>query len=176
MKRKNVMVLLMSIMIMSTSITGCGGKAYSETAADVSASTGNVSVSSDSYYEEAVCMDAMASSETNSSMVKTETISESENMNTEEYSSIKEPGFKAVENEPLSTFSADVDTASYSNIRRMLEDGYTLDEIPSGAVRIEEMLNYFSYDYNLPSVAKNDCLDFLRRYDDDYNGGVRPKH
>ena len=151
MKRKNVMVLLMSIMIMSTSITGCGGKAYSETAADVSTSTGNVSVSSDSYYEEAVCMDAMASTETNSSMVKTETISESENMNTEEYSSIKEPGFKAVENEPLSTFSADVDTASYSNIRRMLEDGYTLDEIPSGAVRIEEMLNYFSYDYNLPS-------------------------
>ncbi len=70
--------------------------------------------------------------------------------NTEEYSALEEPGFKAVTNDPLSTFSADVDTASYSNLRRMIEDGYTLMEIPEGAVRIEEMLNYFSYDYKLP--------------------------
>ncbi len=70
--------------------------------------------------------------------------------NTEEYSALEEPGFKAVANDPLSTFSADVDTASYSNLRRMIEDGYTLMEIPEGAVRIEEMLNYFSYDYKLP--------------------------
>lgn len=70
--------------------------------------------------------------------------------NTEEYSALEEPGFKAVANDPLSTFSADVDTASYSNLRRMIEGGYTLMEIPEGAVRIEEMLNYFSYDYKLP--------------------------
>lgn len=70
--------------------------------------------------------------------------------NTEEYSALEEPGFKAVANDPLSTFSADVDTASYSNLRRMIEDEYTLMEIPEGAVRIEEMLNYFSYDYKLP--------------------------
>lgn len=72
------------------------------------------------------------------------------NGNTEEYSSITEPGYRAVATEPLSTFSADVDTASYSNLRRMLRRGYTPEEIPQGAVRIEEMLNYFSYDYNLP--------------------------
>ncbi|MCM1186458.1 MAG: VWA domain-containing protein [Lachnoclostridium sp.] len=73
-----------------------------------------------------------------------------ENWNTEEYSGLEEPGFASVASTPISTFSADVDTASYSNIRRMIEDGYGLDEIPAGAVRIEEMLNYFSYDYKLP--------------------------
>ncbi|MDE5823293.1 MAG: von Willebrand factor type A domain-containing protein, partial [Lachnospiraceae bacterium] len=75
---------------------------------------------------------------------------ESYNWNTEEYNAVEESGFQSVANNPLSTFSADVDTASYSNIRRMIEAGYSLDEIPSGAVRIEEMLNYFSYDYRLP--------------------------
>ena len=74
----------------------------------------------------------------------------SQDWNTEEYSALEEAGFKAVANSPLSTFSADVDTASYSNVRRMIEQGYSMDEIPAGAVRIEEMLNYFTYDYNLP--------------------------
>ena len=54
---------------------------------------------------------------------------------------------------PLSTLSADVDTASYANLRRMVADGYGLGDIPSGAVRIEEMLNYFDYDYALPEGA-----------------------
>lgn len=70
--------------------------------------------------------------------------------NTEEYGSIRETGYKSVANAPLSTFSADVDTASYSNLRRMIEAGFSLEQIPAGAVRIEELLNYFSYDYNLP--------------------------
>lgn len=70
--------------------------------------------------------------------------------NTEEYSSIRETGYRSVLNAPLSTFSVDVDTASYSNLRRMIEAGYSMDQIPAGAVRIEELLNYFSYDYNLP--------------------------
>lgn len=70
--------------------------------------------------------------------------------NGEEYSEWEEKGFVSVMKAPLSTFAADVDTASYSNLRRMISSGYTLDEIPEGAVRIEEMLNYFSYDYNDP--------------------------
>ncbi len=70
--------------------------------------------------------------------------------NTEEYSALEERGFQSVANSPLSTFSADVDTAAYSNIRRMIQDGYSIDQIPKGTVRIEEMLNYFSYDYALP--------------------------
>lgn len=70
--------------------------------------------------------------------------------NTEEYNALKAHVFKAVVSSPLSTFAADVDTASYANLRRMLYDGYTADEIPSGAVRAEELINYFAYDYNGP--------------------------
>ena len=70
--------------------------------------------------------------------------------NTEEYASTAENGFKNVQTSPLSTFSADVDTASYCNLRRMLNDGYSLQEIPAGAVRVEEMLNYFRYNYDAP--------------------------
>lgn len=66
--------------------------------------------------------------------------------NTEEYNSIDEQGFKQVALEPLSTFAADVDTGSYCNFRRMVNDGYTFDTIPSGALRVEEMLNYFDWD------------------------------
>ena len=71
--------------------------------------------------------------------------------NTEEYSFQEEKGYASVMKEPLSTFSADVDTASYSNLRRLIRSGYKLGELPEGAVRIEEMLNYFSYDYREPS-------------------------
>ena len=70
--------------------------------------------------------------------------------NTEEYAAIAENGFEAVATSPLSTFSADVDTASYCNLRRMLNHGYAPDEIPDGAVRVEEMLNYFRYSYDVP--------------------------
>lgn len=70
--------------------------------------------------------------------------------NTEEYSQWEEQGFSSVMKAPLSTFAADVDTASYSNLRRLINSGYNLDELPQGAARIEEMINYFSYDYNAP--------------------------
>lgn len=67
--------------------------------------------------------------------------------NTETYSYLAENSFKDPFTSPLSTFSADVDTASYSNVRRMLRnDSYPV----AGAVRIEEMINYFSYDYPQP--------------------------
>ena len=74
--------------------------------------------------------------------------------NAEEYSKWEEKGYSSVLNQPLSTFSADVDTASYSNLRRMIRDGYLLDAIPEGAVRIEEMLNYFTYDYKEPEGSE----------------------
>ncbi len=66
--------------------------------------------------------------------------------NTEEYNYIKENSFLSVATSPLSTFAADVDTGSYTNFRRMIQDGYTLDMIPQGAVRAEEMINYFDYE------------------------------
>jgi len=69
------------------------------------------------------------------------------NFNTEGYASINENGYKSVKNNPLSTFSIDVDNASYSNIRRYINSG-TLP--PADAVRIEEMVNYFKFDYPEP--------------------------
>jgi Ca-activated chloride channel family protein len=67
--------------------------------------------------------------------------------NTEAYSRIEDNGFLAVAENPLSTFSIDVDTASYANVRRFLRDGHLP---PKDAVRIEELLNYFRYDYPEP--------------------------
>ena len=71
--------------------------------------------------------------------------------NTEEYKHIDENGWKAVSVSPFSTFAADVDTASYANLRRMINNG---QRIPEDAVRIEELINYFDYDYTAP--ANND--------------------
>lgn len=68
----------------------------------------------------------------------------------EEYEKAEENGFYITAAQPLSTFSADVDTASYANIRRMIEDGYNLSDINPDAVRPEEFINYFSYDLNYP--------------------------
>src|SRR6185503_7904208 len=65
----------------------------------------------------------------------------------EQYNAIVENQFLAPTSEPLSTFSIDVDTASYSNIRRMLTAGQLP---PPAAVRIEEMVNYFGYSYAQP--------------------------
>lgn len=73
-----------------------------------------------------------------------------EGFNTEEYNRLTEGGFIAAATRPLSTLSSDVDTASYCNLRRMLRDGMRPGDIPTGAVRIEELLNYFDYDYATP--------------------------
>jgi Ca-activated chloride channel homolog len=67
--------------------------------------------------------------------------------NTEGYSAIHDNGFKSPMREPLSTFSIDVDAASYSNVRRFIYEGQK--PVPD-AVRIEEMINYFDYDYPQP--------------------------
>ncbi len=67
--------------------------------------------------------------------------------NTESYNAINENIFKKVIGNPLSTFSIDVDNASYSNIRRFINNGQVP---PKDAVRIEEMVNYFDYTYNKP--------------------------
>ena len=67
--------------------------------------------------------------------------------NTESYDKINENIFKEVKNNPLSTFSIDVDRASYSNVRRFLNQN---QKPYKDAVRIEEMLNYFDYDYPQP--------------------------
>jgi Ca-activated chloride channel family protein len=70
---------------------------------------------------------------------------------TEEYKAVKESGFKDPKAEPLSTFSADVDTASYTNARRMLNAHQT---VAPDSVRIEEYINYFDYKYADPEDGK----------------------
>ena len=67
--------------------------------------------------------------------------------NDETYAQIDENNFLRVQLSPLSTFSIDVDKASYSNIRRMINNG---QRIPFDAVKIEEMVNYFDYNYPQP--------------------------
>ncbi|NEP27023.1 MAG: VWA domain-containing protein [Moorea sp. SIO3I6] len=67
--------------------------------------------------------------------------------NRENYSPIDENAFKRVKHNPLSTFAIDVDTASYSNLRRFLNNGQLP---PTDAIRIEELINYFNYDYPEP--------------------------
>jgi len=67
--------------------------------------------------------------------------------NSEEYKGMEENSFKIALNEPLSTFSIDVDAASYSTLRRFINNG---QHPPAEAVRIEEMVNYFNYDYEQP--------------------------
>jgi Ca-activated chloride channel family protein len=67
--------------------------------------------------------------------------------NTEAYDRITDNEFLAVRENPLSTFSIDVDTASYANVRRFLDSGSLP---PKDAVRIEELINYFDYDYPQP--------------------------
>lgn len=68
--------------------------------------------------------------------------------NREEYSHNDENRFKSPVKDPLSTFSIDVDAASYSNIRRFINQG---EMPPKDAVRIEEMINYFNYNYPKPT-------------------------
>lgn len=73
--------------------------------------------------------------------------SRQERSNSESYAEINDNVFHDVIKDPLSTFSVDVDAASYSNMRRYINQGA---KPPADAVRIEEMVNYFNYDYNQP--------------------------
>ena len=69
--------------------------------------------------------------------------------NTEDYAPIESNDFRAVSDHPLSTFAIDVNGASYTNTRRFIRDG---ERPPKDAVRIEEFLNYFQYDYPAPAA------------------------
>lgn len=78
------------------------------------------------------------------------------NSSRETYKAIDEGGFKKTTKDPVTTFSADVDNASYSNVRRMINYGQKPDE---DAVRIEELINYFDYNYAPPSEGSKTPLN-----------------
>lgn len=71
-------------------------------------------------------------------------------VDTEEYEAFEENKFESPASNPLSTFSIDVDNASYTNIRRFINNAQV---VPKDAVRVEEMINFFKYNYPQPSSA-----------------------
>ena len=78
------------------------------------------------------------------------------NTNQEEYKSFRPNSFQSALSEPLSTFSIDVDAASYANMRRFINSGQLP---PSDAIRSEELINYFNYDY--PAPTGNDPVNII---------------
>lgn len=101
--------------------------------------------------DEGACDSAVSAADTYNSVMDSASNSEyvkigygESGYDTREYDYQEEHRFVSTKDSPLSTFAADCDTASYSNIRSYIEEG-TLP--PAGAVRVEEMINYFDYDY-----------------------------
>ena len=86
--------------------------------------------------------------------------------NTASYDRIDDNRFRRAADEPLSTFSTDVDTASYSNVRRYLNDGQLP---PADAVRVEELVNYFHFPY---TRSWGECAP--QRYNRDRRVSVEP--
>lgn len=91
----------------------------------------------------------------------------------EEYAQYQSNPVKLVQEEPVSTFSIDVDTASYSLVRNQLSNGY----LPKPqAVRAEEFINYFDYDYPIPSSKKQPFASSISVFDSPWNKGKKLVH
>ncbi|MGH1518026.1 YfbK domain-containing protein [Chryseobacterium sp. JK1] len=88
--------------------------------------------------------------------------------NNEGYDAFVENPFELTQSQPLSTFSIDIDNAAYSNVRRMINNGQVVDK---NSVRIEEMVNYFKYDY--PQPKNGDPFSINTEYSD---SPWNPKH
>ena len=140
-KRKQITAVGLAGILMAASLTGCAGGKSSAVAEGTTAAAAQMTEAAGYSPMESAAgsRDGMAD--------RYQMAYDGEYLNTEEYSTIVENGFKSVAENPLSTFSVDVDTAAYSNVRRMINRGET---IPEDAVRIEEMINYFKYDYKSP--------------------------
>lgn len=138
MRRMSKLVsICMVLVILFAGLTACGiKKSINDTFISEEAATG--AVSGDGGY-------SLYNVEFSYDMLNEQMLYE---FNTEEYNAISENNFKSVKDYPLSTFSVDVDTASYSNVRRMINNG---ERVVPDAVRIEEMINYFKYDYKKPA-------------------------
>jgi Ca-activated chloride channel family protein len=134
----NYKFLIAMVLLYSVIFSGCA----SESA--VSNSANSNKVATDNQYSTAPANMMPAS---NSTMANEGVLSEEQITKGERYAEINENPFLETARAPLSTFSIDVDTASYANVRRYLNDGMLP---PADAVRIEELINYFEYDYPQP--------------------------
>ncbi len=141
MKRINLKIAL--LLSMGTVLIGCG-----TTSEKTTSETAKNDYQEVYYEEEGEATEAYTEDDYNMSYEKSVAEPVVEEFNTEEYAKLVENQFQDAIVESKSTFSIDVDNASYTNVRRMLEDGY----LPTpGAVRIEEFINYFDYSYPIPS-------------------------
>ena len=132
---------LVAVLLFSMIFSACAG----ETAISNSTARNDAGTTSPEYRTEAM----NSNSTSNMSVAKaTPDYYDGEgNMSGERYAEISENPFLEASRAPLSTFSIDVDTASYANVRRYLNHGQLP---PKDAVRIEELINYFEYDYPQP--------------------------
>lgn len=170
MKRKQIITLLTVVALTAGMLNGCGSNLTKAAQSSSDICTEEAPSEDMGTYEEPYeyyeCEEPAACVETAETECLEEACCESEksylndiydtasvkipDQGSEEYSDIEEVGFKSTKRSPFSTFAADVDTASYSNMRRMLNEGYSVYNLPEGSVRIEELINYFSYDYKGP--------------------------
>lgn len=144
--------ILTAVMIVAMTVgsAGCGSSKSDDSKSDIY--TG----SSDYEYYSTEASDNSISDDTDGGIMYEESCEEKEDcveilpeekFNTNEYNSLEENSWLSVQASPLSTFAADVDTASYTNIRNNIVNDY---DVPASSVRIEEMINYFRYDYETP--------------------------
>lgn len=135
---------------MMLGLCGCGEEKSEE---KYTGDTGVYEYSTESAYYEGASEVYDSAAPTNNSVAVSDSCPEEEweelepEFNTNEYDDLYENSWLSVKTSPLSTFAADVDTASYTNIRSNIVNGY---EVPASSVRIEEMINYFHYDYEEP--------------------------
>ena len=131
--------------------------------------TSNAKYASRDYYDKSVSRTASRSyygrsvSSYNSGSVWAYSDADYNSMNAESYKSFDGNAFKFVREEPLSTFSADVDTASYNIVRRDIERGVKPNK---DAVRTEEFINYFTYDYAAPKASSKDPVNIITELTD----------
>lgn len=144
MKFRKSMCLLLSLLLL-LSVTACGSGVMKDAVAPGGAP---MPAPSATIMEVAPMEAPVTEAEAMMDMAYSMALENGVEFNTEEYNHIDENGFRAVATSPLSTFAADVDTASYANLRRMILDNW---EVYPDAVRIEEMINYFHYDYPEPT-------------------------
>ena len=139
---------------MMLGLSGCGEKSSGEVRYESTTTAGYSYDTESGYYESAACDSAAP---TNNTVGASDFCPEEEWMepevefNINEYDDLAENSWLSVKTSPLSTFAADVDTASYTNIRSNIVNGY---EVPASSVRIEEMINYFHYDYEDPKTGE----------------------
>lgn len=146
--------------VMITSLSGCGMSQVSNSSSnysgDLSSSINNETVSgfapgfatNDGYSSNKSYTDGMTS-DWGTDYAEVE-------FNTERYKNNEENGFVSVKTSPLSTFGADVDVASYLKVKSMVND---MMQFPASAVRLEEFVNYFEYDYTTPTDGEPFAVD-----------------